>query len=83
MAQFYLMSYPGRSSMIVLSIIPAGPDRSFETFDFFLESKEPDATQLQTIKYLGEVLQAEDIGLVESVQKGMSTPASYTRPYRQ
>lgn len=31
--------------------------------------------ELQTIKYLDEVLQVEDIKIVESVQKGMNTPA--------
>lgn len=70
-----LMRYPGRSSMIVLNIIPVGPDRTLETYDFYLETKEPDEMEIQTIKYLDEVLQVEDIGLVESVQKGMNTPA--------
>ena len=70
-----LMRYPGRSSMIVLNIIPAGPDRTLETYDFFLETPEPDATERQAIRYLDEVLQVEDIGLVESVQRGMNTPA--------
>lgn len=70
-----LMRYPGRSSMIVLNIIPAGPDRTLETYDFFLETKEPDAMELDAIRYLDEVLQVEDINLVESVQRGMNTPA--------
>ena len=70
-----LMRYPGRSSMIVLNIIPVGPDRTLETYDFFLETPEPDAMELDAIRYLDEVLQVEDIGLVESVQRGMSTPA--------
>ena len=70
-----LMRYPGRSSMIVLNIIPVGPDRTLETYDFFLETPEPDASELEAIRYLDEVLQREDIGIVESVQRGMSTPA--------
>ena len=70
-----LMRYPGRSSMIVLNIIPAGPDRTLETYDFFLETPDPDPMELDAIRYLDEVLQVEDIGLVESVQRGMSTPA--------
>ena len=70
-----LMRYPGRSSMIVLNIIPAGPDRTLETYDFFLETPEPDEGEKEAIRYLDEVLQVEDIGLVESVQRGMSTPA--------
>lgn len=70
-----LMRYPGRSSMIVLNIIPAGPDRTLETYDFFLETPEPDAMELDAIRYIDDVLQIEDIGLVESVQRGMNTPA--------
>jgi len=70
-----LMRYPGRSSMIVLNIIPAGPDRTLETYDFFLETSEPDDMERDAIRYLDEVLQVEDIGLVESVQRGMETPA--------
>ncbi len=70
-----LMRYPGRSSIIVLNIIPVGPDRTLETYDFFLETPEPDAMEIDAMRYLDEVLQVEDIGLVESVQRGMETPA--------
>ncbi len=70
-----LMRYPGRGNMIVLQIIPVGPDRTLETYDFYLESAEPNEAETETIRYLDEVLQVEDIGLVESVQRGMSTPA--------
>jgi phenylpropionate dioxygenase-like ring-hydroxylating dioxygenase large terminal subunit len=70
-----LMRYPGRSSMIVLNIVPVGPDRTRETYDFFLESPEPDEGERQAIHYLDTVLQAEDIALVENVQRGMQTPA--------
>ncbi len=70
-----LMRYPGRSSMIVLNIIPVGPDRTLETYDFFLETPEPDPMELDAMRYLDEVLQVEDINLVESVQRGMNTPA--------
>ncbi len=70
-----LMRYPGRSSMIVLNIIPAGPDRTFETYDFFLETPDVTEAEKETIRYLDEVLQVEDIAIVESVQRGMMTPA--------
>lgn len=70
-----LMRYPGRSSMIVLNIIPAGPDRTLETYDFFLETEEPNEMEIDAMRYLDEVLQVEDINLVESVQRGMNTPA--------
>ncbi len=70
-----LMRYPGRSSMIVLNIIPAGPERALETYDFYLETPEPDEGEIEAIRYLDEVLQVEDIAIVESVQRGMATPA--------
>ena len=70
-----IMRYPGRGNMIVLQAIPAGPDRTLETYDFFLESAEPIEAELESIKYLDEVLQVEDIWLVENVQHGMETPA--------
>ena len=70
-----IMRYPGRSSMIILNIIPAGPDRTLETYDFFLEEKTPNEAEIESIRYLDEVLQVEDIAICESVQKGMMTPA--------
>ncbi len=70
-----LMRYPGRGNMIVMNVIPAGHDMTLETYDFFLESSQPDEAEREAIKYLDEVLQVEDIALVESVQRGMSTPA--------
>ncbi|MDP7152285.1 MAG: ring-hydroxylating oxygenase subunit alpha [Paracoccaceae bacterium] len=70
-----IMRYPGRSSVIILNIVPISPDRTFETYDFFLETPEPNEAELEAIRYLDEVLQREDIDIVESVQKGMSTPA--------
>lgn len=70
-----IMRYPGRGNMIVLQVIPAGPDRTLETYDFFLESSEPNEAELESIRYLDEVLQQEDIWLVENVQRGMTSPA--------
>ena len=69
------MRYPGRSSMIVMNIIPVSADRTLETYDFYLETEEPDAMELEAIRYIDEVLQVEDIALVESVQRGMESPA--------
>ncbi len=70
-----IMRYPGRGNMIILKIIPAGPSLTYETYDFFLETPEPNAAEVESITYLDEVLQAEDIAIVESVQRGMATPA--------
>ena len=70
-----LMRYPGRSSMIVLNVIPVGPDRTLETYDFYLETPDANEMEMEAIRYLDEVLQREDIDIVESVQRGMTTPA--------
>ena len=69
--------------MIVLNIIPAGPDLTYETYDFFLETAEPNEAEQEAIRYLDEVLQVEDINLVESVQRGMATPAFSPGPDRE
>ncbi len=70
-----LMRYPGRGNFIVMHIIPAGVERTLETYDFFFETAEPNEAEREAIRYIDEVLQVEDIGLVESVQRGMRTPA--------
>ena len=70
-----IMRYPGRGNMIIMQVIPAGPDRTLETYDFFLETAEPNEDEQSAINYLNDVLQQEDIWLVENVQKGMNTPA--------
>lgn len=70
-----MMRYPGRGNIIILHVIPAGPDLTYETYDFFFESADPNEAELASIRYLDEVLQVEDINLVESVQRGMRTPA--------
>lgn len=70
-----LMRYPGRGNFMVLQILPAGPERTVETWDFFLESTELTEAEEQSVQYIDEVLQVQDIDLVESVQRGMSTPA--------
>ncbi|MEL6218039.1 MAG: ring-hydroxylating oxygenase subunit alpha [Pseudomonadota bacterium] len=70
-----LMRYPGRGNFIVMHIVPAGPERTLETYDFFFETAEKLPAEEEAIRYIDEVLQAEDIALVESVQRGMATPA--------
>jgi choline monooxygenase len=70
-----LLRYPGRGNFMVFQVIPAGSDRTLETWDFYLETKEPNDAEVQSIRYIDEVLQQQDISLVESVQRGMNTPA--------
>ena len=70
-----LMRYPGRGNFSVMQMVPAGPERTLETLDFYLETTELTEADEESIRYMDEVLQPEDIGLVESVQRGMRTPA--------
>lgn len=70
-----LMRYPGRGNFMVWRFIPAGPQETYEEFDFYFETEEPNETEEEAIRFIDDVLQPEDIGLVESVQRGMRTPA--------
>jgi phenylpropionate dioxygenase-like ring-hydroxylating dioxygenase large terminal subunit len=70
-----LLRYPGRGNFMIFQVLPAGPDRTVETWDFFLETTELEPAEVESVKYIDEVLQVQDIHLVESVQRGMNTPA--------
>ncbi|WP_033196087.1 aromatic ring-hydroxylating oxygenase subunit alpha [Streptomyces xiaopingdaonensis] len=70
-----LLRYPGRGNFMVFQVWPDGPGRTLETWDFFLESTELNEAEEQSVQYIDEVLQVQDIDLVESVQRGMGTPA--------
>lgn len=56
-----------------LSASPARQDQP--TWYFHVQTAELDDAEVQSVRYVDEVLQAQDISLVESVQLGMSTPA--------
>ncbi|WP_200926324.1 aromatic ring-hydroxylating oxygenase subunit alpha [Sphaerimonospora mesophila] len=70
-----LLRYPGRGNFMVLQVIPAGPDRTLETWDFYFETAELMDAEVEAVRYIDEVLQQQDISIVESVQRGMNTPA--------
>jgi len=70
-----LLRYPGRGNFMVFQILPADLDRTLETWDFYLETPEPNEAEVESIRYVDEVLQRQDISIVESVQRGMRTPA--------
>ena len=70
-----LMRYPGRGNFMVWRFYPSGPEETYEEFDFFFETAEPTDDEREALRFIDEVLQPEDIGLVESVQRGMQTPA--------
>ena len=70
-----LLRYPGRGNFMVLQIVPAGPDKTLEVWDFYLEDTNLTQGEVEAVKYIDEVLQVQDITIVESVQRGMNTPA--------
>ena len=70
-----LMRYPGRGNFMVWRFYPVDAQCTYEEFDFFFETAEPGDSEREAIRFIDEVLQPEDIGLVESVQRGMNTPA--------
>ena len=70
-----LMRYPGRGNFSVMQMVPAGPERTLETLDFYFETSDLTEADTESIRYMDDVLQPEDIAIVESVQRGMRTPA--------
>jgi choline monooxygenase len=70
-----LMRYPGRGNFMVWRFYPINEEETYEEFDFFFETAEPDDTEQEALRFIDDVLQPEDIALVESVQRGMNTPA--------
>jgi phenylpropionate dioxygenase-like ring-hydroxylating dioxygenase large terminal subunit len=71
-------TFPGPANMTVLHIMPTGPETVLEHFDLYSLDKTPSACEREAMKYINEVLQPEDIGLVESVQRGL-----HSRGYQQ
>ena len=70
-----LMRYPGRGNFMVWRFFPVSESETWEEFDFFYEESEPNELEQESLKFIDEVLQVEDINLVESVQRGMNSPA--------
>ncbi len=70
-----LMRYPGRGNFMVWRFYPVSETETYEEFDFFFETAEPNESEKEALDFIDNVLQVEDINLVESVQRGMNTPA--------
>jgi choline monooxygenase len=70
-----LMRYPGRGNFMVWRFSPAGAEETYEEFDIYFETADVTEAEQEALKFIDEVLQVEDINLVESVQRGMNTPA--------
>jgi choline monooxygenase len=64
--------------MTVFHMIPTGPETTLEHFDFYFLNDPPQPDEEAAIRYVDQVLQPEDIGLIESVQRGL-----HSRGYEQ
>jgi choline monooxygenase len=71
-------TFPGPGNLTALHIMPTGPETTREHLDFFFLDRTPSDCEQAAIKYIDDVLQPEDIGLVESVQRGL-----HSRGYHQ
>ena len=67
--------FPGRRNLSFMHIMPTGPETAFEHWDFYLDTETPNADEVAAMDYIKDVLQPEDIGLVESVQRGLHSRA--------
>lgn len=68
-----LWCMPGEPNLSVLQMNPNGVETTLEFLDWFLNSPELSPEMQQASTYLDEVLQPEDIGLCESVQRGLKS----------
>ena len=69
---------PGPPNITTLHIMPTGPETTLEHFDCYFLDSVPSQGEKAAVEYLDKVLQPEDIGLVESVQRGL-----HSRGYQQ
>ena len=65
--------YPGETNISTLIMIPKGPDRTVEYLDWFLPTTTISKQVADAMTYMDKTLQPEDIGLCESVQKGLKS----------
>lgn len=62
---------PGEPNISLLKINPHTPEHSLESLDWYVVGDAPSAEMREAMTYLDDVLQPEDIGLCESVQRGL------------
>ncbi len=70
-----LWIYPGESNFSVLQMNPAEPARTIEYQDWFTPGGKLSPQLAEAVTYQKDVLQPEDIGLCESVQRGLGSKA--------
>ena len=65
--------YPGEPNISTLQIIPDGVGRTIEYQDWYLPNSTPSQQQRDAMAYQKDVLQPEDVGLCESVYRGLQS----------
>ncbi|MGI9406065.1 MAG: aromatic ring-hydroxylating oxygenase subunit alpha [Hyphomicrobiaceae bacterium] len=75
---FTIWIYPGEANLSVLQMNPAAPERTIEYQDWFTPGGTLSKQLKEAVDYQKDVLQPEDIGLCESVQRGL-----YSKGYNQ
>lgn len=73
--------FPGRANFSVFEFTPTGPERTFETFDMFFRDGRMNEEEKAVVDYFRDVLNPEDFGLVESVQRGLHSLAYHQGRY--
>lgn len=70
---FTIWAYPGEANLSVLQMNPTAPEKCVEFQDWFVKGGAVTDQLRDAINYQIDVLQPEDIGLCESVQKGLKS----------
>ena len=71
-----IWAYPGEPNLSVLQMNPGnGPENCIEYQDWFVPDGKPTKQLADAMAYQKDVLQPEDIGLCESVQRGLRSLA--------
>lgn len=68
-----LTVFCGQSNITIMNIQPQDKENTIENFDFFFLDQKPSPKEEETINYIYEKLQPEDVMLVENVQKGLKS----------
>ena len=68
-----IWAYPGEANLSVLQMNPAAPERCIEYQDWFTLGGRVTPQLRDAIAYQKDTLQPEDIGLCESVQRGLKS----------
>jgi phenylpropionate dioxygenase-like ring-hydroxylating dioxygenase large terminal subunit len=65
--------FPGEPNISTLQMIPDGVGGTIEYQDWYLPNSEPTQQQRDAMNYQRDVLQPEDVGLCESVYRGLQS----------